>query len=250
MKHLYHLINSLLLVLAIALLPESLASQCLTTFNPDNSFGVSNSSNNFIGQSFTAECSGDLVYVQFYAFNTNSTASGTLNIYSGNTINGSPLYTQTFPSITTNASGDPVRVNITGNVNLVQSSQYTFELSLDPSFIVKADDNNYPNGSAFADGIERNTFDISFEVSITSTLGIENINLIKENITLFPNPSRDSIKINGLTKVENYEIYNAVGQKIREGIVVENEKIDIQKLTNGIYFLKLKKGNTIKFIKE
>ena len=71
-----------------------------------------------------------------------------------------------------------------------------------------------------------------------------------KRIKVFPNPSSDFIKINGLTTVENYEIYNTIGQKVRIGTVVENEKIDIHNLTNGIYFLKLEKTNSIKFIKE
>jgi len=71
-----------------------------------------------------------------------------------------------------------------------------------------------------------------------------------KRIKVFPNPSSNFIKINGLTTVENYEIYNTIGQKVRTGTVVENEKIDIQNLINGIYFLKLEKTNSIKFIKE
>jgi len=82
-----------------------------------------------------------------------------------------------------------------------------------------------------------------------NTLSTNDFTTLKR-IKIFPNPSSDFIKINGLNTVENYEIYNTIGQKVRIGTVVENEKIDIQNLTNGIYFLKLEKTNSIKFIKE
>lgn len=82
-----------------------------------------------------------------------------------------------------------------------------------------------------------------------STLSIDSFEK-NMNIKLFPNPSNDYISISNLNQEENYEIYNIIGQKVRRGIVLENEKIDIQSLTNGIYILKLQNKNSIKFIKD
>lgn len=70
------------------------------------------------------------------------------------------------------------------------------------------------------------------------------------SLSVFPNPSSDFIKVNELTAEANYEIYNTIGQKVKRGVVLENEKIDIQNLTNGIYVLKLGDGNRVRFIKE
>lgn len=102
----------------------------------------------------------------------------------------------------------------------------------------------------------------SFTVTSTGALyGFDNL-IINNNTTLstndftlktievFPNPSSNFIKINGLTTIKNYEIYNTIGQKIKRGIVLKNKKIDIQNLTSGIYFLKFDNGNTIKFLKK
>ena len=76
-------------------------------------------------------------------------------------------------------------------------------------------------------------------------------NRVSDNLfTISPNPLSNFIKIKGLTTIENYEIYNTIGLRIKRRIVVESEKIDIQNLTNGLYFLKFKNGNTIKFIKK
>lgn len=71
-----------------------------------------------------------------------------------------------------------------------------------------------------------------------------------KTLKIYPNPTSDFIMINGLTTKANYEIYNTIGQKVKRGVVLENEKIDIQNLTNGIYVLKLGDGNRVRFIKE
>ncbi|MDO5969196.1 T9SS type A sorting domain-containing protein, partial [Flavivirga aquimarina] len=81
------------------------------------------------------------------------------------------------------------------------------------------------------------------------TLSI-NENIEVSNIKLYPNPSPDFIQISGLPRTENYTIYNILGTKISSGIISNNEKIDIKKSPNGLYFLKFENGNTFKFIKK
>jgi hypothetical protein len=82
-----------------------------------------------------------------------------------------------------------------------------------------------------------------------TTLGINSFNM-KGNFTLFPNPTSDYIQIFELTETESYKIYNAIGVLIHSGHVSNSVKIDIQNLTNGIYFLKFDNGYTHKFIKK
>ena len=54
-------------------------------------------------------------------------SAGTLNVYSGNSVSGTPIYTQSHPSITINNIGDPIRINITNTLALTQFlNQYTF----------------------------------------------------------------------------------------------------------------------------
>jgi hypothetical protein len=81
-----------------------------------------------------------------------------------------------------------------------------------------------------------------------STLSTNDFTL--RTVKVLPNPSSDFIEITGLIAIETYEIYNTLGQEVKKGIVLENKIIDIQSLTNGIYFLKLENKKTIKFIKE
>ncbi|MDH7447555.1 T9SS type A sorting domain-containing protein [Aquimarina sp. 2201CG14-23] len=86
-------------------------------------------------------------------------------------------------------------------------------------------------------------------VGINGTLSINSFNE-KPALNIFPNPTVNFIKISGLTKTANYKIYNVLGAETKKGTISKNEKIDVQNLNNGIYFLKFEDGNTIKFIKE
>ena len=77
-----------------------------------------------------------------------------------------------------------------------------------------------------------------------------NENSTVSDVKLHPNPTSDFIEISGLTETENYTLHNISGAKINSGIISVNEKIDIKKLINGVYFLRFENGNSIKFIKE
>ena len=73
---------------------------------------------------------------------------------------------------------------------------------------------------------------------------------IEKKLILYPNPTSDLIQISGLTNQENYRLYNQLGKELIGGSIFNNDKIDVQNLTNGLYFLKFKNGNTLKFLKE
>ena len=72
----------------------------------------------------------------------------------------------------------------------------------------------------------------------------------KNSIKLFPNPSSNYIQVTGLRETKKYVIFDAVGKKIKKGLVTENISINIEEFSKGIYFLKLGEVNTIRFIKE
>jgi len=84
---------------------------------------------------------------------------------------------------------------------------------------------------------------------IDQTLGGNEIK-IDTKVKLFPNPSNEFIQIFGLIKNESYKIYNILGVKIKSGNTLNNSKIDVKNLKNGIYFLKFKNKVAIKFTKE
>jgi len=102
----------------------------------------------------------------------------------------------------------------------------------------------YDNGSYV--NSNRTTYNYSNSI----TLSTENYKINTEKVKIFPNPSKNSIQVSGLSEAEAYEVFSVLGAKVNNGKIADNEKIDIQNLTNGLYFLKFKNGNTIKFIKE
>jgi hypothetical protein len=95
-------------------------------------------------------------------------------------------------------------------------------------------------------------FSIIDDVTIASlsTLSTDDVELTINKIKVHPNPSSNIIQISGLDEHSNYKIFNVLGAEIKNGIVSKNEQIDIRSFTNGLYFLKLENGNTLRFLKD
>jgi len=70
------------------------------------------------------------------------------------------------------------------------------------------------------------------------------------NIKIHPNPTSSFIIIYGIKNKERYRIYNYLGIEILRGTATSNQNIDVRNFSNGLYFLKFEKGNTLKFIKD
>lgn len=85
--------------------------------------------------------------------------------------------------------------------------------------------------------------------SINGTLSINSVDKLSE-INVYPNPSKNTITISGLKQSEDYSIYNVMGKHITKGKISNNNQVSIERFTNGLYFLKLENGHTIKFIKN
>ena len=77
-------------------------------------------------------------------------------------------------------------------------------------------------------------------------------NAIDTKVGLFPNPVKRKLNITLLNiKAERYEVVNAIGQIVLKGIYTKT--VDVSKLVNGTYVLKLYTKNTIetkRFIKN
>jgi len=86
---------------------------------------------------------------------------------------------------------------------------------------------------------------------VSECTGIEKNNL-NSAITIYPNPTSGEIVINGYNESCDVEVVNALGEIIHK-YKLENNKIDLQEHTAGIYFIKLKtlNGTVVKrIIKE
>jgi hypothetical protein len=85
--------------------------------------------------------------------------------------------------------------------------------------------------------------------NILTTLGVENIADEKLSLKLYPNPSTNYIRVQGLSDKANYIIYNLLGKEVGKGNVKNEEGIKIQDLNNGTYFIRIENAKAIKFIK-
>jgi hypothetical protein len=72
---------------------------------------------------------------------------------------------------------------------------------------------------------------------------------VKQAYSIFPNPITNGvINIVGDQEVLSVEVYDILGAKIKTPF--ENAKVSVQNLASGVYFLKINKQYTIKFIKK
>jgi hypothetical protein len=69
--------------------------------------------------------------------------------------------------------------------------------------------------------------------------------IIPTSIQLLPNPAKDQITISSNTKMNIYQIFNALGKKVLSGVLT-NPTIQIESLHSGSYFIVLKETSTNK----
>ena len=84
---------------------------------------------------------------------------------------------------------------------------------------------------------------------VENALGINEVNL-KNNITLFPNPTNDFIQISNINSSVPYTIYNIYGSKVANGIMKPNENISVEYLAAGVYIFKTEDSGAMKFVKN
>ena len=75
-----------------------------------------------------------------------------------------------------------------------------------------------------------------------------NNDLEKKQIELYPNPNRGIFEIVIQYEKLDFEIYNAIGEKVQEGNLINNNKIILQDKSPGLYiiFFKSKDGRSSK----
>ena len=78
------------------------------------------------------------------------------------------------------------------------------------------------------------------------------VNEIKNANTpkIFPNPTNGTfeIEMTGLEDETEYTIYNLLGKKVSQGFIGTNNKVNVENLSKGVYFLKLSYGQILKFV--
>jgi hypothetical protein len=101
---------------------------------------------------------------------------------------------------------------------------------------------------------DRSLVDSDFNTLCTNVHSSEEADLLTENWTVFPNPSVESISVNGIGNVTlaQFSIFDSRGKLIRTKTQT-NGNIDISDLCIGIYYLQIESPSSIqvlKFIKE
>lgn len=69
------------------------------------------------------------------------------------------------------------------------------------------------------------------------------------HLSLFPNPAKSQLSIEGLEGAAEVQIVNALGRTLFSGIVQPGEPIDVSALPAGVYLLQVE-GATMRFVKE
>ncbi len=70
------------------------------------------------------------------------------------------------------------------------------------------------------------------------------------NISIYPNPSWDSISIKGLERTQTGALFNTTGAKILDFTARKNQVLDLKNLEAGIYYLVIENGWTQKIVKR
>ncbi len=72
---------------------------------------------------------------------------------------------------------------------------------------------------------------------------------IAEGVSIYPNPvSGNSLKISGIEVVRSVEVYNVIGQK--QNVSFSENKVNVSKLTGGVYFIRVNDSVFERFLKK
>lgn len=83
-----------------------------------------------------------------------------------------------------------------------------------------------------------------------NTLSAESFDLGNSELTVYPNPSSDSITVTGIPSGASYTILNTSGNTVLNGSINSNNSINVSSLSDGIYFISLNDSNVIRFVKN
>jgi hypothetical protein len=151
-----------------------------------------------------------------------------------------------------------------GNYELKFSNQNSFanaEVKLKDKFINKVYDLKSINNLTFTVTADSNSFgENRFELIFSqAATGLNNELSSNNNFMVFPNPANNVLNLSLTTTQEDnysFSIFNQLGAEVNAGNLDFNAKrthaLNIENLSNGVYFIQVKNGKsaqTIKFIK-
>jgi hypothetical protein len=148
-----------------------------------------------------------------------------------------------------------------------QTQTYTLTVSCDPTMGAVTGNGTYAEGTSVTvqaipfdgyifDHWNDNSTENPRNVTIESNMTL--VAFFKQNgvneyglnaLSVYPNPAKETIRINGLETDATIEIYNSLGAKVKTMNVIVDGEVNIGELSKGLYMLRC--GNqTIRFVKE
>lgn len=83
---------------------------------------------------------------------------------------------------------------------------------------------------------------------INGFLSSEDFNPTK--VSIYPNPTTNYITVSGLLNSESYVIYDMMGRQLQNGVLNNNDTINIENLATGKYLLQFSNGATSTILKK
>lgn len=65
----------------------------------------------------------------------------------------------------------------------------------------------------------------------------------ENTVKLYPIPIEDVLRISNLKEANSYTIFNSLGVQLQKGSISNDETINLQNLSTGLYFVSLQDGN-------
>ena len=99
------------------------------------------------------------------------------------------------------------------------------------------------------------SYQFPYTFTIQNSLSIDE-NVFKDDLIVYPNPTSSKIFITSKLHIDIYEVYNALGQKVKEGsfnAALDQQELDLTALQNGLYILNFKgidSNKTVRIIKQ
>ena len=102
--------------------------------------------------------------------------------------------------------------------------------------------------------IGKHDFFVAKLAASTCGTAVSTNKLNKLNVNVYPNPTNDIVNIETPETLQNYEVYNVLGQQIQKGMFNGNNQLNLHGATAGTYFIKVTttQGSTatVKVIKK
>ncbi|OYU97750.1 MAG: hypothetical protein CFE21_05530 [Bacteroidetes bacterium B1(2017)] len=144
----------------------------------------------------------------------------------------------------TSTDVDTIQVYFSDDSLKTQTLMTTVPAKMDSILFTSGFVYSHPSGIVILKDKYSATADTSnyFKLSMVNGIGS---NLLSSNISIYPNPAKDELFIDGIdaSMKANYVIYNFAGIKLVEGELSNQNKIDIKELNEGYFVMQIHTEN-------